>query len=49
MIDPEQKLFECWTAGVSLGETVRALKRLGVVVSKETVRQAFIRFGGARP
>lgn len=52
MTDPadiEEMLFKCWSDGLGLEETFQAFKRLGLPQpDKEYIRQAFVRYAGAR-
>ena len=48
--DLEATLFRCWSIGQGLEETWQSLKRLGLPQpDKEYIRQAFVRYAGARP
>ena len=50
MVDVEQKLWECWINGVSVVQTVIAIKRnFKIDVEREYVRKAFVKFAGHRP
>lgn len=38
----ESKIAECWRGGMGLKETGEALKRLGVWLEREVIRQHFV-------